>query len=351
MIKKMFAIILATIISTTAVMAYSRNSVSRSTIVVRNEASLAFADFHIEPFSEVETGSSIIITFTNAKIFSQDIIDGTSSDKDDYGYNSIGYQYLVNGSMWTESMGFYDVMPNLDTAQLPYRINRIDDYSIEVKLINVPDSVVGEGSLSSVNGVGRNPYYSIPLVAYADGEGDITAQIDSNGSSISSGFIGSMEIYEKKTESTTVATTETTTEATTETTTEAAEDNSIEIRVQIGSNEIRVNGNISTIEAAPYIQADTSSTLVPLRFVSEVFGNVEWVAETKTAVVTYNGNVVEFSAGANTYVVNGETKTMANNARAEINNSRMYVPFRALGDALGVEVSWEADSKTAIYRG
>lgn len=27
----------------------------------------------------------------------------------------------------------------------------------------------------------------------------------------------------------------------------------------------------------------------------------------------------------------------------------MFVPFRALGNALGVDVEWDADTKTAIY--
>ena len=41
---------------------------------------------------------------------------------------------------------------------------------------------------------------------------------------------------------------------------------------------------------------------------------------------------------------------MPNGAAAEINNGRMFVPFRALGDALGVQTDWESDTKTAVYR-
>ena len=47
--------------------------------------------------------------------------------------------------------------------------------------------------------------------------------------------------------------------------------------------------------------------------------------------------------------VNGSTIAMANGVTAEITDGRMFVPFRALGQAFGVSVSWNADTKTAIY--
>ena len=40
---------------------------------------------------------------------------------------------------------------------------------------------------------------------------------------------------------------------------------------------------------------------------------------------------------------------MENNVKAEIKDGRMYIPFRALGKALDVNVTWEAETKTAIY--
>ena len=52
---------------------------------------------------------------------------------------------------------------------------------------------------------------------------------------------------------------------------------------------------------------------------------------------------------SNNMNVNGSTIAMANGVTAEITDGRMFVPFRALGQAFGVSVSWDADTKTAIY--
>lgn len=48
-------------------------------------------------------------------------------------------------------------------------------------------------------------------------------------------------------------------------------------------------------------------------------------------------------------IVDGTPVTMDNGVKAEITDGRMYIPFRALGEALGVEVDWDANTKTAIY--
>ncbi len=49
-------------------------------------------------------------------------------------------------------------------------------------------------------------------------------------------------------------------------------------------------------------------------------------------------------------IVNGKSIVMENGVKAEITDGRMFVPFRALGNALGVNVDWDADTKTAIYK-
>ena len=48
-------------------------------------------------------------------------------------------------------------------------------------------------------------------------------------------------------------------------------------------------------------------------------------------------------------VIDGTAITMENGVKAEIVDGRMFVPFRALGTALGVPVSWDAETRTAIY--
>ncbi len=353
MIKNIISIFIAAALMVSTVSAASYNTMSRSNIVVRDETSLAFANLQIEPKNQVETGSSIVVTITNATFFNQDILDGTSSDEKAIGYKKGGYQYALSSGFWRENMGFYDVMPNIPSAKLPYYIRKINDQQIEIKLINLPD-IYANNSLERVNGVGRAPYYSIPLVAYSDGFGNIEINIDSNFTSISGGIIGQAEIFEKKFDSSPVETVST--EASTETTTQTVVEEKPALKtvnIQIGAYSMTVDGTTKNIDVPAYIQPQSQSTLVPLRAVSEAFGGnnaVEWIPETKTAVIRYNGNTVEFTSDGDYMKINGIEKEMKNNIKAEITKGRMFVPFRLLGEAMGLDVQWIPETKTAVYK-
>lgn len=348
--KKLFLILAMALAINTTVFATSTNNVTKIQHL-RDGSSLASASFEITPHSEVETGSSIIITFNNATVFSQDIIDGTSSNTEEVGYKTGGYQYSENGITWNGKDSFDKVVPYTASGKLPYYIRRMNDIQIEVFLINLPDIYVGD-SLKTVNGSTRTPYYSIPMVAYADcdGEGEVTVEIDSNGTSISS--MGGSTVNNSLATSTTT-TTETTTETTTSEVKEDSSKLSNKVEIQIGSNEIIVNGTKVTIDSPAYIQEESSSAMIPLRAVSQgVVGNedcVEWDGETKTAIIEFEGNEVRFTSGSNVVYINGNAKTMDYGVKAEITDSRMFVPFRALGEALGAEVSWDGESKKAYF--
>ena len=45
----------------------------------------------------------------------------------------------------------------------------------------------------------------------------------------------------------------------------------------------------------------------------------------------------------------GKERIIPNGVIPEIKNGRMFVPFRVLGEALGAEVNWIAESKTACF--
>jgi hypothetical protein len=138
------------------------------------------------------------------------------------------------------------------------------------------------------------------------------------------------------------------------------------VEVTIGESTIKMDGEDVQMDVAPYIQASSNSTMVPLRFVSLAIGvdadnvsnadessKVMWDANTKTATVLYaagNGQkIIQFTAGSNVMTIDGTAVPMENGVVAEITDSRMFVPFRALGQALGVPVTWDAETKTAIY--
>ncbi len=173
----------------------------------------------------------------------------------------------------------------------------------------------------------------------------------------SSGAGGSLKVNKATT---------TTTEATTEETTEEAkeENNSVskvkEVLVTIGSKKIMIDGESIEIDATPYIQSASSSTMVPLRFVAVALsGDIEnaqssefisWDSVEKKATIYFNDSVIEFVAGSNVVRVDGIESKMENNVVAEIINGRMFVPFRALGNALGVDVNWDEVKKVASYK-
>jgi hypothetical protein len=159
---------------------------------------------------------------------------------------------------------------------------------------------------------------------------------------------------------TTTTTTEATTEVTTEGTTESAPISS-DIKVTIGSKKVVIGDKSYDMDVAPYIQTDSNSTLVPLRFVALAIsgGDVEnaddsnsiaWNATTKTATIRVNDKVIQFTAGSDIAVVDGKSTVIENNVKAEISDGRMFIPFRALGKALGVTVDWDGDTRTAIFK-
>lgn len=158
---------------------------------------------------------------------------------------------------------------------------------------------------------------------------------------------------------TTEASTETTTIEKTEVTTDESAVKS-DVKVTIGSKQVIIGTKAYDMDVAPYIQSSSNSTLVPLRFVALAIadGNIDdadnsenilWDNVSKTATIIFGNKTIKFTAGSNTMVIDGKSQIMDNGVKAEIKEGRMFVPFRALGNALGVDVEWDADTKTATY--
>ena len=161
-------------------------------------------------------------------------------------------------------------------------------------------------------------------------------------------------------------TAKTTAEAATEETTKTASDdgdNKVElpfIKVVVDSKDIVVEDSTYTMDVAPYIQPSSNSTMVPLRFVAIAIagGDVEkadssdivvWDSVAKTATIKAGNITAVFTAGSNVVVINGVEAPMNYGVVAEIKDSRMFVPFRVIGEALDATVDWDADEKAAYY--
>jgi hypothetical protein len=100
------------------------------------------------------------------------------------------------------------------------------------------------------------------------------------------------------------------------------------------------------------IQTDTppqivgGRTLVPARAILEAVGaTVEWDAATKTATGTKNDTVVKIVIGSKTAYVNDESKTL--DVPAQIINNRTMLPARFVSEALNCTVTWDSKTRTA----
>jgi hypothetical protein len=120
---------------------------------------------------------------------------------------------------------------------------------------------------------------------------------------------------------------------------------SITIKITIGSNVVYVNNNKFTLDVPPFIDSKTNRTLVPLRFVSETFGaEVKWEAEFKTVTITLNNREIKLQIGSNTAYVDNEQKTLEQ--PPVIQNGRTLVPIRFISEIFGAEVLWDGTTKT-----
>ncbi len=91
-------------------------------------------------------------------------------------------------------------------------------------------------------------------------------------------------------------------------------------------------------KTAPVIKS--GRTLIPLRFISEVFGaEVSWNGETEIVTIRYKDKEISLKIGDEYMYVNGEAVELE--VSAELINERTYVPIRAVSDALDVGILWK----------
>ena len=115
----------------------------------------------------------------------------------------------------------------------------------------------------------------------------------------------------------------------------------------IGSSDMVVNNQVVAMEDAAPYVAN-DRTYVPFRALGEALGaEVEWDNDARTVTYTLGKTEVVMTIGETTYTVNGEEKTM--DVAPEISGDRTYVPVRFVGEALGFKVTAlsAADGTTA----
>ena len=127
-------------------------------------------------------------------------------------------------------------------------------------------------------------------------------------------------------------------------------DNELRAIITIGSkaiNKVSLAGeNKTEMDAAAYIK--NGRTMLPLRFVAEALGlSVEWVGETRTAIVQDSQYKVEIPVDTNKIIVNGIETT--SDVKPEIVKGRTMLAVANIARALGLEdgkgIVWDAATK------
>lgn len=129
-------------------------------------------------------------------------------------------------------------------------------------------------------------------------------------------------------------------------------DSAKSVKLKVGEKLATVNGVSVALDTPAYINSSNNSVYVPLRFVAvSLVGedNMLWDASTKTVAIFKGDKSIKFTIGNNNMIVNGKPVNMGNGIVPEIKDGRVFVPFRPLGEALGKNVKWDSNTKTAIY--
>jgi len=107
---------------------------------------------------------------------------------------------------------------------------------------------------------------------------------------------------------------------------------------------VTVNGQPIQSDVTPFINAD-GRTMLPIRAISEALGaQVEWDAATQTATLTLGDKIVKVQIGQNNIYVNGTPVAM--DTAAVIKDGRTLLPVRAIGESLGAKISWDGSTST-----
>lgn len=99
-------------------------------------------------------------------------------------------------------------------------------------------------------------------------------------------------------------------------------------------------------DAQPFIDS-RDRTLVPIRFVSEEMGaDVSWEADTRTAVIVKEGNTVRYTIGQPIAYLNDEM--MVFDSFGIIKEDRTFVPLRFISELLDCNVDWQQETRTVV---
>jgi hypothetical protein len=106
---------------------------------------------------------------------------------------------------------------------------------------------------------------------------------------------------------------------------------------------VKVNGQV--VEQGVATVVYNGRILIPLRGILDRLGaKVEWLPETREAIITGGGHTITLKAGDSNALVDG--KGIAMDAPARISDGMILVPLRFLSENIGAKVVWEESTDT-----
>ncbi len=115
----------------------------------------------------------------------------------------------------------------------------------------------------------------------------------------------------------------------------------------IGSTTYTVNGVEATMDVAPYLKSDR--TFLPVRYVANALGvadaNIMWNQDEQSVVIIKGDRVIKLVMNSNIMLINGVPFTM-DVAPELVDPGRTMLPLRAVAQALGADVQWDAATQT-----
>lgn len=106
---------------------------------------------------------------------------------------------------------------------------------------------------------------------------------------------------------------------------------------------------VAWTDAVPFID-DNSRTLVPLRAVGDAMGlTVGWDASAREASFTDGTKTIYFPIGSRD-ARTGDGGTVSMDTAAVIKGGRTFAPIRALAEYFGYTVAWDASTRTVIIK-
>ncbi|MBO5059602.1 MAG: hypothetical protein J6C82_01630 [Clostridia bacterium] len=112
--------------------------------------------------------------------------------------------------------------------------------------------------------------------------------------------------------------------------------------------QVTVNGSAINFDAPPVII--DGRTLVPVRAIFNALGAaVEWDADSKTAFAEGRGHKINITVGENMLIKDGTPISL--DVPAQIISDRIFVPARAVSEALDCLVNWDGATNTVVITG